>query len=261
VSYSFKHNEDNGEGNRDGDNNNFSANYGVEGPTRKRSIELVRQRQLKNFLATLLLSQGVPMLSAGDECRRTQRGNNNAYCQDNAISWFNWKQLDKNEELLRFLRALVAFRKANPTVRRRDFLSGIPDRPGLLPDVSWFAANGKAVDWYAGDASLTCIFGAPDVDEDPQRQGRHVMLFLHGGTLPRDFTVPEIARSIVWRKFIDTAAPTPEDIYPGADGPILLPSQPVRLLDRSLVCYVAMKPVSASGADFGELSRVASAPR
>ena len=243
VSYSFKHNEDNGEGNRDGDNNNFSANYGVEGPTRKRAVEILRQRQIKNFLATLLLSQGVPMLSAGDECRRTQRGNNNAYCQDNAVSWFNWKQLEKNEELLRFVHALIAFRKANPAVRRLDFLSGIPDRPGLLPDVSWFGANGKSVDWYANDASLTCIFGAPDVDEDPERQGRHVMLLCHGGTLPRDFTIPDIARSIVWRKFIDTAAPTPEDIYPGADGPILLPSQPVRLQDRSLVCYVAMKPV------------------
>ena len=133
------------------------------------------------MLATLLLSQGVPMMLAGDECRRTQQGNNNAYCQDNEISWFNWKLVEKNADLVRFVQALIAFRKSNPTVRRIDFLKGMPDRPGLLPDVSWFAANGKTVDWHANDASLTCLFGAPDVDEDPERRGRHVMLLVHAG--------------------------------------------------------------------------------
>ena len=102
VSYIRKHNEDNGEGNRDGDDNNLSDNYGVEGPTRRKSVETVRLRQIKNFLATLLLSQGVPMLLAGDECRRTQGGNNNAYCQDNPTSWFNWRLVEKNAELVRF---------------------------------------------------------------------------------------------------------------------------------------------------------------
>ena len=162
VSYAHKHNEDNGEGNRDGDDNNFSANYGVEGPTRKPSIELVRQRQIKNFLATLLLSQGVPMLLAGDECRRTQRGNNNAYCQDNQISWFDWSLVDQNAELLRFVRGLIALRRANPTLRRRNFLSGIPGRPGELPDVCWFNRLGRDVDWRGlTDQSLVCVFGAP----------------------------------------------------------------------------------------------------
>ena len=84
--------------------------------------------------------------------------------------------------------------------------------------MSWFAANGKSVDWHANDASLTCLYGAPDVDEDPDRQGRHVMLFVHGGTLPRDFVVPELARSILWKKFIDTAAEPPDDIYPNRAG-------------------------------------------
>ena len=111
VSYNHKHNDANGEENADGDNNNFSYNYGVEGPTTRRSVELVRQRQIKNMLATLLLSQGVPMLSFGDECRRTQQGNNNAYCQDNAISWFDWRLVEKQERLLRFYKALVDFRR------------------------------------------------------------------------------------------------------------------------------------------------------
>ena len=129
--------------NRDGDNNNYSYNYGVEGPTRRAADRDVRLRQIKNMLATLLLSQGVPMLLAGDECRRTQRGNNNAYCQDNDISWFDWKLVEKHEGLRRFCQALIAFRKAEPTVRQTNFLRGQPRRPGGLPDVSWFAPAGQ----------------------------------------------------------------------------------------------------------------------
>ncbi len=250
VSYSHKHNEDNNEGNRDGDNNNYSDNYGVEGPTKKKAIEAVRLRQIKNFLATLMLSQGVPMLLSGDECRRTQRGNNNAYCQDNNISWFNWKLLEKNADLLRFAQSLIAFRRGNPTVRRVDFLKGQPTRPGNFPDVSWFTADGGPVDWKSPDGSLVCIFGAPDIDEDPKREGRHIMLFLHAGTMPRIFTVPELAKPLVWRKFIDTAAASPGDIYPELDGPQLPAMGKIPLIERSMVCFVSakQKPVAAIGA-------------
>ncbi len=124
VSYTEKHNEENGEQNRDGDNNNLSANYGVEGPTRRQRIVQIRSRQMRNMLATLLLSQGVPMLLAGDEVRRTQRGNNNAYCQDNAISWFDWTLVETNADLVRFVQALIAFRKSQPTLRHPDFMKG-----------------------------------------------------------------------------------------------------------------------------------------
>ena len=126
VSYRDKHNESNGEGNRDGDNNNHSENYGVEGPTRQSSIQSIRLRQIKNMMATMLLSQGVPMILAGDECRRTQRGNNNAYCQDNQISWFDWRLVKKNKNLVRFVQAMIAFRRQQPTVRRKSFLKGLP---------------------------------------------------------------------------------------------------------------------------------------
>src|SRR5439155_24624850 len=138
VSYNRKHNEANGEDNRDGDNNNHSYNYGIEGPTDDPYIDGLRQRQIRNFLAMLLLSQGVPMLLAGDECRRTQRGNNNAYCQDNPLSWFDWKLVEKNETLVRYCKALIEFRRTQPAVRRAEFLSGEPRYPGALPDVSWF---------------------------------------------------------------------------------------------------------------------------
>ncbi len=256
VSYAHKHNEDNGEGNRDGDDNNFSANYGVEGPTRKPSIELVRQRQIKNFLATLLLSQGVPMLLAGDECRRTQRGNNNAYCQDNQISWFDWSLVDQNAELLRFVRGLIALRRANPTLRRRNFLSGIPGRPGELPDVAWFNRLGRDVDWRGlTDQSLVCVFGAPTLIDPTERDRRHanvrtaaghrqnlprhVMLLLNPNAEPRDFVVPELVRAIKWRRFIDTAAKSPEDIFPAFDGPPPPVRGPILVAERSLVCFVA----------------------
>ena len=101
------------------------------------------------------------MLVAGDECRRTQRGNNNAYCQDNQVSWFDWSLVDQHADLVRFVQSLIAFRRSNPTLRRRNFLSGIPLRQGELPDVSWFDPAGDSIDWKNGEQGLVCIFGAP----------------------------------------------------------------------------------------------------
>src|SRR3972149_1138427 len=138
VTYERKHNMANGEENRDGDNNNYSANYGIEGPTRRKAITQLRDRQIRNMLASLLLSQGVPMLLFGDEVRRTQRGNNNAYCQDNATGWFDWRLVERNSEMLRFTQALIAFRRKQPNVRRPMFLTGTAEKPGHLPDVSWY---------------------------------------------------------------------------------------------------------------------------
>jgi len=130
VSYNVKHNEANGEGNRDGVDDNLSWNCGAEGPSEDAGILALRARQMRNFLATLFLSQGVPMLCGGDEIGRTQRGNNNAYCQDNAISWFNWALIEKNKSLWRFCQGLINFRRAEPTVRQTNFLQGLPYRPG-----------------------------------------------------------------------------------------------------------------------------------
>jgi isoamylase len=250
VSYSYKHNEDNNEGNRDGDDNNYAANYGVEGPTRKKNIELIRQRQIKNFLATILLSQGVPMILAGDECRRTQRGNNNAYCQDNQISWFDWTLIDKHPELVRFVKSLIAFRRGNPTLRRRTFLSGIPVRQGDLPDVSWFNPDGKGVDWSNGEAGLVCVFGAPVHAEATDRSkadvsaqmSRHTMIMMNPVGQPREFVIPELVRTIRWRKFIDTGVESPLDIYPALDGPEPPAVGPIKLAERSLVCFIAAGP-------------------
>ncbi len=260
VSYSMKHNEDNGEGNRDGDNNSYSANYGVEGPTRKKNIETIRQRQIKNFLATLMLSQGVPMLLAGDECRRTQRGNNNAYCQDNQLSWFDWSLVEQNADLVRFVQALVKFRRSNPTLRRRSFLSGIPQRQGELPDVSWFDPAGHSIDWKNGEQGLVCIFGAPMAGGEANsltkttggrsngtsefssgivERARPVMLMLNPIGQAREYVIPDLVRTLKWRRFIDTSAEPQTDIFPNLDGPQPPLTGPVKVAERSLICYVA----------------------
>jgi isoamylase len=237
VSYEQKHNEANDEGNRDGDNNNYSSNYGIEGPTRNRDVERLRARQVKNMLASLMLSQGVPMLLSGDECRRTQRGNNNAYCQDNAVSWFDWKLAEKNQDLVRFVRELIHFRRDEPTVRRRDFFTGQPIRPGDLPDVAWYDADGQPMDWSRGDGSLICIFGAVDHVDPTDPAPRDVMLLFHAGTLPRQFTLPKLPRKVDWRLFVDTGQEAPHDIYPNADGPAA--QQRITLTHHALMCFVS----------------------
>jgi len=238
VSYSQKHNLSNGEGNCDGDNNNYSDNNGVEGPTRRQGVQHIRQRQIRNVLASLLLSQGVPMLLSGDECRRTQQGNNNAYCQDNAISWFDWDLVEKNGDLVRFTSELIAFRRRQPAVRRAIFLDGRPTAPGAPPDVSWFEANGGPVDWSQDDHSLVCLLGAPAVQRANGEPARHVLILIHAGTQPREFALPPIARGIRWNLFVNTAAESPADIYPKLDGPPPVDGRLV-LLDRSLMCYVS----------------------
>jgi glycogen operon protein len=243
VSYSRKHNETNGEGNRDGDNNNHSANHGVEGPTRRKDVETLRVRQIKNMLATLLLSQGVPMIVFGDECRRTQRGNNNAYCQDNEISWFDWNLVDEHKELVRFVRSLITFRKAEPTVRREDFLRGAAENPGDLPDVSWFASDGKAINWNEDDSCLVCLLRA-HAPPDDSSSARHVLILINGGQQPREFVLPPVARSQPWQLLLDTSADSPEDIFPDGDGPSLASRRKLNLQDRSIVCYVAEQNVA-----------------
>ena len=235
VTYRNKHNEANGEGNRDGDNHNISDNYGVEGPTRRKVVNELRSRQVRNMLATLILSQGVPMIVSGDEIRRTQRGNNNAYCQDNDISWFDWDLAEKNKDLLRFFTALVQFRRSQPTVRRKEYLTGKPEAEGELPDVSWYSALGTAVDWNSGDPAFISLLKA----DDGIPEGRDVLILVNGSPDQREFILPPVAKGTEWRLFIDTGAAPPKDVYPKYDGPRPPRSRRLMLTYRSLCCYVA----------------------
>ena len=238
FSFSHKHNLANGEDNRDGENNNYSTNCGIEGPTKRRAVTTFRKRQCKNMLTTLLLSQGVPMLLAGDEVLRTQRGNNNAYCQDNATSWFDWRLVERNADMLRFCQTLVAFRRRQPTVRRASFLTGLPTDNGEMPDVSWYGVDGQVIDWRHAYHSLVCLFGTSGLD-DPA--ARDVLLFMHAGQSEQSFRVPESIRHKKWRLLLDTAAETPKDVYPHANGPALPKSGNLTLIDHSIKCYVARK--------------------
>jgi glycogen operon protein len=198
----------------------------------------LRLRQVKNFLATLFLSQGVPMLLAGDECRRTQRGNNNAYCQDNNISWFDWALVERNAQLVRFTKSLIEFRRTQPAVRRTEFLSGEPTAAGEMPDVMWFGPDGRRMVWTGAGSSLMCLFAA--VPADPgQPPGRHVLLLFHAGHEPREFVLPSLSRPIAWRTFLDTRQLSPNDIFPNLDGPSPPPMGRVQLDHHSMMAFVS----------------------
>jgi glycogen operon protein len=175
VSYNCKHNEANGEENRDGEDDNRSWNSGNEGPTGDGAILELRARQKRNFLATLLLSQGVPMLLGGDEIGRTQHGNNNAYCQDNAISWYDWDRMDP--ELLEFTSMLIRFRKRHPVFRRRRFFQGVPIHGTAVKDVTWFTPDGQEMTeehWGEGFAKCIGVFLNGDAIPSPDARGERI---------------------------------------------------------------------------------------
>jgi glycogen operon protein len=199
VSYNEKHNEANGEDNRDGHDHNLSWNCGVEGPTDDPEILALRQRQAKNLMAILMLSQGVPMLLSGDEILRSKQGNNNTYCQNNELSWIDWHLAEQNDDMLTFTRALIAFRQRHPTLRRKRFLTGRPEREDGLPDISWHGVKLDDPGWDDGNARVLAftLAGLESGEED-----LHVMLNMWEE--PLDFAVPTIAGRR-WHKTIDTA--------------------------------------------------------
>ncbi|MDX2696833.1 glycogen debranching protein GlgX [Streptomyces ipomoeae] len=215
VSYDDKHNEANGEGNRDGESINRSWNCGAEGPTDDPRVLALRARQQRNLLATLLLSQGIPMLSHGDELGRTQRGNNNAYCQDNEVSWIDWRLDEWQHALLDFTRRLIALRAAHPVLRRRRFFRGDTatraDQP--LPDLVWLLPDAREMtdaDWDRSDAHSLGVFLNGDAIAEPDPYGRPVvddsfLLLLNGHWEPLPFRLPGTRYGERWTARIDTA--------------------------------------------------------
>ena len=241
VSYKEKHNQANGEDNRDGDNHNISDNYGVEGPTRKKGVSTIRSRQIRNMLSTLLLSQGVPMLVSGDEIRRTQKGNNNAYCQDNDISWFDWRLVERNQDLLRFVKSLIAFRREQPSVRRLDFLTGQPVDGRLISDMSWYNDQGDPLDWGQHHLSMVAYIAAPSRSEDPSGKGRDLVMMFNSTGEDRHQQLPAIGRGMKWNLFLDTAGDAPNDIFPDLDGPMPPSNRSVEMPCHSMKVYVSGK--------------------
>ena len=214
VSYNQKHNEANGEDNRDGTDDNLSWNCGVEGPTNKPSIAALRERQKRNMLATLLLSQGVPMLCSGDEIGRTQGGNNNAYCQDNEISWVDWTLSKPQQALLTFTRGLIALRQKHPVFRRRRFFQGRRIRGMEVKDLYWLRPDGKEMtdeDWAQGYVRCLGVRLAGDAMEEKDAKGRPLLdetflVLLNAHHEPRPFTLPAHKRGVRWQPVFDTAS-------------------------------------------------------
>jgi len=213
VSYNQKHNEANGEDNRDGTDDNLSWNCGVEGPTTKPSIVALRERQKRNMLATLLLSQGVPMLCSGDEMGRTQRGNNNAYCQDSEISWVDWTLNKPQQALLTFTRSLIALRQKHPVFRRRRFFQGRRIRGAEVKDLYWLRPDGKEMtddDWAQGYVRCLGVRLAGDAMDEKDSKGRPLqdetfLVLLNAHHEPRPFTLPAHKRGVRWQPVFDTA--------------------------------------------------------
>jgi isoamylase len=211
VSYNEKHNEANGEDNNDGDNHNRSWNCGAEGPTEDKEIEKLRQQQKRNFLTTLFLSQGVPMLVAGDEISRTQQGNNNAYCQDNEISWINWLTADK--ELLEFTRKLIKMRRNHPVFCRRRWFQGQPIKGVGVEDIAWFLPDGSEMNeehWNHDYAKSLGVFlngrGLHSVGPKGEQiidDSFYVIFNAHHEDL--DYTMPEAKYGAQWTKILDTS--------------------------------------------------------
>jgi isoamylase len=234
VSYNEKHNWANGEENRDGDNHNQSYNYGVEGPTDDPQINALRARQQRNFLATLLLSQGVPMILGGDERGRTQQGNNNAYCQDNEISWVNWELTDEQQALLEFTRKLTQLRRQHPVLHRRKFFQGRSIHGRMVRDVEWFGPDGEEFsndEWETGQTQcMGMLLNGRQMDERDEH-GQQIsddvlLVLLNAGATATSFRLPGDA---AWAVVLDTALPDgpAQAVWPGGD---VYPLQ-----DRSLV--------------------------
>jgi len=224
VAYDHKHNEANGEDNRDGSDDNRSWNCGAEGPTDDPAILALRERQQRNFLATLLLSQGVPMLLAGDEFGRTQGGNNNAYCQNNEISWIAWPpgqddqdRYETNSSLLDYTRELISLRAGHPVFRRRRFFQGesISGRRDQVGDIAWFTPGGEAMtddDWTAGFAKSMTVFlngdGISELDARGQRvRDDSFLLLFNASESDLKFAIPPARYGEGWARVIDTSAP------------------------------------------------------
>jgi isoamylase len=224
VSYRDKHNEENGEHNHDGSDANFSENYGAEGETKDAGIQAVRKGQVKNFLLTLLISRGVPMLLGGDEFRRTQGGNNNAYCQDNETSWHDWSRLEQHGEIFRFTCGLIAFRRAHPVLSREQFYTDA--------EIRWLGPHGGLPNWAdPKEKKLACL-----IQEDEQRA---LCLMFNAGADAADFDLPPAPLGARWHLAVDTSREAPQDFFAGGEEPLWEDPQTYQLGPRSSAILLA----------------------
>jgi glycogen operon protein len=223
VSYNHKHNLANGENNRDGHNHNLSWNHGVEGVTDDNAIEELRLRQIKNFFTLLFFAQGTPMIYMGDEVRRTQMGNNNAYCQDNEIGWFDWSLVEKNQDLFRFVMQLIRFNLGTDFFQEKCFWN-LPDE--LKTTFELHGVKLGQVSWEKNTHAFSFTLFNPDY-------GKALHVMINAYWQPLTFEVPELTTE-KWRLLIDTSNPSPDDFYSVKKDPIIQ-EQSYKLKGRSIV--------------------------
>jgi glycogen operon protein len=229
VSFSHKHNEANGENNHDGTGANFSENYGAEGATKNAMIETLRKRQIKNFLLTLFISRGVPMLLGGDEFRRTQGGNNNAYCQDNETSWYDWCDLEEHQEIYHFAQGMIAFRREHPVLSKEQFYTDA--------EIHWFGSQGGLPNWAdSSRKELACMIQESGPDA--------LFLMFNASANGIDFALPALPQGFRWHLAVDTSRSAPQDLFTAGEEMAVERSKPHHLEARSSAILVARKQVA-----------------
>jgi glycogen operon protein len=240
VCYNGKHNEMNGEENRDGSDNNLSSSYGTEGDAPAGSpLDRVRTKQVKNFMATLLLSLGTPMFLGGDEFRRTQKGNNNAYCQNNEVSWFDWKLAEENSALYEFFARLIHFRFTHPALLRPEFYTGRDASYNAMPDITWFDERGKAPDWNHQRKILALRIDGSQASMESDRDSHDLYLIFNAGETDRIFSLAPPRAGLLWHRLIDTALDAPEDFMEEEKASLLRPQNFYYVSGQSLVLLMA----------------------
>ena len=218
VSYNGKHNDENGENSRDGSDNNISYNYGSEGVTKDPVLNSIRERQLKNFFTTMMVSLGTPMLLGGDEIGRTQNGNNNAYCQDNEISWYDWTLLEENAGLYRFVKEIIAFRLRHPGFMRPEFFTGRGGAYKAIPDISWYNEHGNNPDWNKIGYFLALRLLGSRADTLADRDDNDFYIMFNATTDLKKFTLAPPPPKKEWWRAVDTGIAAPSDILlPGKE--------------------------------------------
>ncbi|MBE6350243.1 MAG: glycogen debranching protein GlgX [Spirochaetaceae bacterium] len=224
VSYNGKHNEENGEENRDGSDNNYSYNYGYEGVVSNEKIQKMRTQQIKNFMVALLLSQGTPMILGGDEIRRSQDGNNNAYCQDTLLSWYDWDNLEKYKEEFRFISNVIHFRKNHPAFRRGEFFEGKDHSFNQMPDITWFDEKAKLYDWSKNGDFIAFILDGSWAEIQYDHDDNDFYVMINGSDKDITVTIPPALGNKKWFRVIDTGALYPEDFLVAGEEE-MLPNQ------------------------------------
>ncbi len=219
VSFNSKHNIQNGENNRDGENHNFSCNWGYEGLKAPEHVETIRVMMIKNFIATRFLSLGIPMMLAGDEFRRIQGGNNNAYCQDNDISWINWSLLEKNREIFDFTKGIINFRKKHPLVRRGEFFTGKQTPGKSSEDIKWFNPEGIEPDWKDKENIIALLMNGEYTLGNKKNPDSDIYMMFNASNKNIIFTIPQAPNKRAWKLAINTSGLHGQDIFKTGNEP------------------------------------------